>query len=190
MPHVDYVRLGDAPEEVRSSIDHSAYADEEDRHLFYEVLANAPSIFEERVAYFRALMTEGIVDQRDKELAYFTVATLTDCVYPASTHGRYLVEDYGTDPETVAAIIRSEYDELNDRDRFLVKFTRRIIEDPTDLTSEHYEHLREIGFDDEAIVEFLMLINAADTAVTLTHALDVRLGDKGEQPPSYLPYEE
>lgn len=189
MPHVDYVRLEDAPEPVRSSIDHSAYADEEDRHLFYEILANAPSIFAERVAYFRALMTEGVVDQRDKELAYFTVAVLTNCVYPASTHGRYLVEDYGVDPETVGAIARGEYDDLSDRDWLLVEFTRRAVEDPTGLTAEHYEQLREIGFNDEAIVEYLMLINAADTAATLTHALDVRLEDKGEQPPLYLPYD-
>lgn len=189
MPHVDYVRLEDAPEPVQLSIDHSAYADEEDRHLFYELLANAPSIFEERVAYFRALMTEGVVDQRDKELAYFTVATLTDCVYPASTHGRYLVEDYGMESETVGAIARGEYDDLDERNRLLVEFVRRVIEDPTGLMDEHYERLRENGFDDESIVEYLMLINAADTAATLTHALGVRLEDKGDQPPAYLPYD-
>lgn len=188
MPHVDYVRLEEAPPSVQDAIDHSAYAEDEDRHLFYELLANAPSIFAERVAYFRALMTDGVVDQRDKELAYFTVATLTDCVYPASTHGRYLVEVYGMDPEDVGTIARGTYDHLTDRDSLLIEFTIRVIEDPAGLTAEHYDQLRDIGFTDEAIIEYLMLINAADTAVTLTHALDMRLEHKGEQPPSYLPY--
>lgn len=186
MPHIDYVSLEDAPASVRDAIDYSAYADKEDRHLFYEILANSPQIFPERVEYFRALMRNGVVNQRDKELAYFTVAVLTECVYPASTHGRYLVDEFGMPESEVAAIARGEFDELSDRDLLLVEFTASVIDDPTALQATNFDRLREIGFDDAAVIEYFMLINAAQTATTLTHALDIQLADKGKQPPSYV----
>lgn len=186
MPHIDYVSLEEASAPIQEAIDCSAYAEQEDRHLFYEMLANAPSIFPERVEYFRALMTGGVVEQREKELAYFTVAAVTDCQYPASTHGRYLVEEFGMDEREIAAITRGAVDELSEQDRRLVEFTASVIDDPAGLTATDYERLRESGFDNDAIIELLMLINAAHTATTLTHALDIALADKGERPPSYL----
>jgi uncharacterized peroxidase-related enzyme len=187
MPLVEYVRAEDAPPAVREALADSAYADAEERHLFYEMLANVPSIFPSRVAYFRDLMGGGVVPAREKELAYLTVALVTRTRFVAATHARYLVEDHGVPEATVAALAAGDPSRLSDRDRAIVAFIERVTREPAAVAEADVDALRAVGFDDAAVVELLLVGCEARTATTIVATTGMALADRGETAPSYLP---
>ena len=187
MPLLDYVRYDDAPERVREALADSAYAGSEDRHLFYEMLSNSPSVIEARVEYFTHLMTGGTVPEREKELAYFTVALATGTRFVAATHGRYLVEDHGLDEDALAALARGDPSGLDDRDLAVVSFARAVVRDPDGIADDDLKALRAVGYDDENVMELLLLTCEAQTATTIVSATDMTLADRGEAEPAFLP---
>lgn len=187
MPLIDYVRHEDAPEAVREALSDSAYAETEERHLFYEMLANVPSVFEHRVEYFRELMTGGTLPKREKELAYLTVALVTDTRFVAATHARYLVDDHGFDPTTITALAGGDLSSLDDRERAVVEFARQVVRDPAAVPDADIEPLRAAGYDDSALVELLLLTCEAETATSIVRATGMALSDRGESEPTYLP---
>jgi len=187
MPRVDYVQYEDAPPELREALDGSAYAEAEERHLFYEMLANVPSVFEERVAYFGELMSGGAVPRREKELAYLTVALVEGTRFVAATHARYLVADHDVSPETITDLGEGDLSSLADRDRAVVGFARRVTRDLDTVSDSDLDGLCAVGYDDSAIVELLLLVCAAQTATTVVAVTEMALSDRGETEPDYLP---
>jgi alkylhydroperoxidase family enzyme len=187
VPLIDYVPYGEAASEVREALADSAYAESEDRHLFYELLSNADVVLPARAAYFKTMMREGAVPLREKELAYFTVAVLTDTRFVAATHGRYLVEDHGFDPEGVAALAAGDRSGLPAREEAVVEFARTATRRPADVDEAMLDALRETGYEDGQIVELLLLIGDARTATTIVTAMGIELADRGETEPEFLP---
>jgi alkylhydroperoxidase family enzyme len=189
MPRIDYVRYDDAPPEIRDALDESAYADSEDRHLFYEMLANVPSVFDRRVDYFGELMGGGAVPRREKELAYLTVALVTDTRFVAATHARYLVDDHDVSPGTITALAGGDPSGLSDREVAVVLFARAVTRDPDGVAEAQLDDLRAAGYDAGDIVELLLLTCEAGTATTIATVTGMALSDRGETEPTYLPDE-
>jgi uncharacterized peroxidase-related enzyme len=189
MPRIDYVQYEDAPRELQEALDGSAYAESEERHLFYEMLANVPSVFAERVAYFGELMSGGTVPRREKELAYLTVAFVTDTRFVAATHARYLVDDHDVPPETLTELGEGDPSSLTDRDRAVVAFADQVARDPGEVSDGDLDALRAAGYDDGAIVELLLLVCEAQTATAIVTMTEMSLSDRGETAPNYLPEE-
>jgi uncharacterized peroxidase-related enzyme len=189
MPLIGYVRYDDAPPAVRDALADSAYADAEDRHLLYEMLANVPWAFESRVDYFNDLMRGGTVPTREKELAYLAVALVTGTRFVAGTHARYLVDDHGVPEETIAALCAGDLSPLEARERAVVSFARRVTRDPHAVDETDVDALRAAGYDDGAVVELLLLLCEARTATTIVAATGMELADRGESEPAYLPAE-
>lgn len=189
MPRIDYVRADEAPPEIRDALGVSAYADTEDRHLFYEMLANVPSVFGRRIEYFGQLMSGGTVPRREKELAYLTVALVTDTRFVAATHARYLVDDHGVAPETITALADGDLSELSAREIAVVSFARRVTRNPGDVPDASLDDLRAAGYNDGGIVELLLLACEARTATTIVTVTGMALSDRGETEPAYLPDE-
>lgn len=187
VPLIDYVPYDEAAPAVRDALADSAYAESEDRHLFYELLSNADAVLPARAAYFRTMMRDGAVPLREKELAYFAVAVVTGTRFVAATHGRYLVEDHGLDPTTVEAVAGGDLSVLSGREAAVVEFARTATRRPEDVDEAMLQALRETGYDDGRIVELLLLIGDARTATTIVTAMRLELGDRGETEPAYLP---
>lgn len=187
MPLIDYVPFDEAAPAVREALADSAYAESEDRHLFYELLANADRVLPARAAYFGTLMRAGAVPLREKELAYFAVAVVTDTRFVAATHGRYLVDEHGFDPATLGAVAAGDHSELSPREDAVVAFARTATRRPGDVDAALLDALRETGCDDGQIVELLLLIGDARTATTIVTAMGLELADRGETEPAFLP---
>jgi alkylhydroperoxidase family enzyme len=187
MPLIDYVRYEDASEEVSEALADSAYSEGEERHLFYELLSNAPHLIPTRAAYFRELMAGGVVPARQKELAYCTVGLVTDTPFVASTHARYLVDDHDVPPETIRSVADGDLAALDERDRAVVTFARTLVCDPASVSEATLRPLWEVGYDDAALMELTLLVCAAETATTISLAMDIALADRGDEPPAYLP---
>jgi uncharacterized peroxidase-related enzyme len=189
MPLIDYVRPGSAPEEVGDALADSAYAETEDRHLFYEMLANVPSVLESRVDYFGDLVDGGVVSRQEKELAYLTVALVTGTRFVAATHARYLVDDHDLPESTITALASGDVSPLTDRERAVVAFARRVVRDPDGVTESDVDDLRAAGYDDGGIVEVLLTTCEAETATSIVAATGMALADRGATEPGYLPEE-
>ncbi|WP_227132843.1 carboxymuconolactone decarboxylase family protein [Halorubellus salinus] len=187
MPLIDYLAYEDAPERVRDALEGSAYAESEDRHLFYELLSNADAVLPARAEYFRTLMRDGDVPKREKELAYFAVAAVTDTRFVAATHGRYLVDEHGLDPAVVASVARGDLGALDPRDRAVVSFAATVARDPDAVNEADVDALRDAGYDDGQVVELLLLTCDAQSATSIVTAMDLSLADRGETEPSFLP---
>lgn len=187
MPLIDYVQAEDAPEALRRALDDSAYADTEDRHLFYEMLANVPEVFESRVNYFSELMSGGDVPKHEKELAYFTVGLLTQTRFVAATHARYLTNDHGVSSETITALAEGDHSPLTDRQRAVVAFTRQVIRDPAAVSAANIDRLQTVGYGDGDVIELLLVICEAHTATAIVAATGMTLSDRGQTSPGYLP---
>lgn len=189
MPLIDYVSPEEAPQRVRDALANSAYADSEDRHLFYEMLANVPSVFESRIDYFGNLMGSGKVPRREKELAYLTVALVTDTRFVAATHARYLVDDHEVPEELITALATGDTSSFSDRDQAVISFAQQIVYDPSLVSEDDVARLHDVSFDEEAIVELLLLSCEAQSATTIVAATGMSLSDRGETEPRYLPAE-
>jgi len=187
VPLIDYVPFDDATQEVRAALADSAYAESEDRHLFYELLANADRVLPARAAYFGTMMRAGAVPLREKELAYFAVAVVTDTRFVAATHGRYLVDEHGFDPATAGAVAAGDRSGLSPREDAIVTFAETATRRPGEVDAALLEALRETGYDDGQIVELLLLIGDAATATTIVTAMGLELADRGETEPGFLP---
>jgi uncharacterized peroxidase-related enzyme len=187
VPLIDYVPYDEATPGVREALADSAYAESEDRHLFYELLSNADAVLPARAAYFRTLMHEGAVPLREKELAYFAVAAVTETRFVAATHGRYLVDEHGFDPDVVAAVASGDRSGLAAREAAVVEFARTATRRPAAVDEAMVDALRETGYDDGQVVELLLLIGDARPATTIVTAMDLELADRGETEPAFLP---
>jgi uncharacterized peroxidase-related enzyme len=189
MSRIGYVTADDAPAEIREALDGSAYADAEDRHLFYEMLANVPSVFQHRVDYFSELMRGGELPKREKELAYLTVAFVTNTRFVAAAHARYLVDDHDVSSETITALGTGDLSGLSERDRAIVTFARQVVRDPSDVDDDAFDGLRTVGLNDSELMELLLLTCEAHSATTIVTSTGMKLSDRGETEPAYLPDE-
>ena len=161
--------------------------DSEDRHLFYELLSNSPSVVTARSAYFKDLMAGGEVPQREKELAYLAVALVTGTRFVAATHGRYLVDDHGVPPETITAIASGDLSGLDDRDRAVVSFAATVARDPDAVSEADFQRLFDAGYEEGTAVELLVLTCDAQTATSIVTATEMKLADADRTEPAFLP---
>ena len=101
-------------------------------------------------------------------------------------HSRFLVKEFGLDEETVK-LVRSgqEAPALSDRERALIRFVRKVAENPRSIDESDIRALKAEELDNAEIVEALsMALLSAFTntlALTLKFEDDLeRLGMRGE----------
>lgn len=189
MPLIDYVRYENAPESVKEALAGSAYAESEDRHLFYEMLSNAPDVVPARANYFKQLMGEGAVPKREKELAYFVVALVTRTQFVAATHGRYLVDDHGYDRQMLTALARGDCSGFSSRETAVIDFVQTVVSNPNAIDETDVTALKETGYEEGEVIELLLLTCDAESATSIVSAMNMELADRGETEPDFLPAE-
>jgi uncharacterized peroxidase-related enzyme len=144
--------------------------------LFARTLANNPDVLAARQEYVSTLAETGDLDERLTELVYTAVATANDCEYCVASHTDRLVEHSGLDDEIVTALADpdTELEEvLPERERTVVSVAKSIATDPKRVSSEDIESLREEGFDDESIVELVIVAGAGISATVVADTLNI-----------------
>jgi uncharacterized peroxidase-related enzyme len=149
--------------------------------LFARVLANNPDVLEARHEYVSTLTETGILDDRLTELAYAAVATAVECEYCVESHTDRLVEHVGLDVETVESLASGDDDALaallDDRGHAVVTVARSIATDAKRVSADDFAMLREAGFDDETIVELVVVASAAVAATVVADTLNIHPQD-------------
>lgn len=178
MPLIDYVDPERADEETRELLE--ADAEYYGRpSLFARAVANNPDVFAARREYHRRLVSGGDLGERLAELVYLAVSVTNDCEYCVASHREVLVERVGLPPEDADALARGDLSRFSERERAAVAFARQVARDPTGIDEAHRAALREVGFDDAAVVGLLAVATAAISANAIADALDIHPADAG-----------
>lgn len=144
--------------------------------LFARALANNPDVLTTRQEYVSALTEAGELGERLTELVYAAVATANDCEYCVASHTDRLVEQIGLDEATVDALAGdgNGLDEaLSECERTVVSVAKSIATDPKRVSADDIQALRDVGFDDEAIVELVVVAGAGISATVVTDTLNI-----------------
>lgn len=121
------------------------------------------------------------MDKRRFELVTVAAAMAVKSTYCSLAHGQALTAYFGL--QDVLAILQDAEDSpLDDAERAMVKFARKIARDAASITVEEVEALRTHGFQDAEIFD----IAAVATARTFFAQLCEGLGTVGDHAPSNL----
>ena len=148
--------------------------------LFARMMAHNPSVLEARQEYVGSLVESGILDATEAELAYVAVAAENECSYCVASHTERLVEHVGMSRDRVDAIVTGEEieAEFSEREQAIVSFAREAASDPKRVSDHDLKRLRDVGFDDEDIIELVTIAGAAVSANVITDTLNVLLQDQ------------
>lgn len=179
MPLLDYVDPETADGRTRELLEADAdYYGQPS--LFARAMANNPDVFAVRREYHRRLVGEGEVSERLAELVYLAVSVTNDCSYCVASHREQLVERVGLPGAEVEAVARGDHAGLDDRERAAVELAGQVARDPEAVEEAHLAALREVGFDDAAVVRLLTVAAAALAANAIADALSVHPSDRAE----------
>lgn len=121
-------------------------------------LALNPGTLKRSLAYFESLFNpnEGQLAPAERELIAVVVSAENGCAYCETHHTKGLA--HALDDPIRARRIAVGYDHVPDltpRERALADLALKITRDPTTVSDADIERLRELGFDDKAILEVI-----------------------------------
>ncbi|TYL40020.1 hypothetical protein CV102_00090 [Natronococcus pandeyae] len=148
--------------------------------LFRRVLLHDPETLASWDRYYRGVMTDSdVVSGRLKEIAFVVAAAVDECPYCVANHGEWLVEEHGYPMDRFEALVAGEFERLEDRERAVAAVAAQLARDPAGVTESHLQALRDVGFDDAAVVELFVAICSLLSASALMQGLAVDPGDAG-----------
>jgi uncharacterized peroxidase-related enzyme len=177
MALIDYVSAEETDGRVRELLE--AYEEEHGKYgLFNEALANNPAVFEARYGYGTALMEGGRVDPDIKEFVFVVVSEANSCEYCVGDHKRALLERFDADEAELEHVTNREFERLPDRKRAVAAFADQVARDPKRVTDAHLDDLGAIGYDDEAVIELLVVATLGISANAIVDALSIHPTDR------------
>ena len=127
---------------------------------YFRLLARDPDVLEARtrtVLVFFFFLVVGL-PRAERELAAASVSRLNGCIYCASVHARF-ASTYSKRTEDVDRLLAEGTGaDLDKRWNAIVAASVAQTETPISFVPKHVDRLREVGLDDDAIVD---VINAA-----------------------------
>lgn len=115
------------------------------------------------------------MDKRRFELVTVAAAMAVNSTYCSLAHGKALTEYFGVQ-DLLAILQGAERDPLNEAERVMVKFSRRVARNAASITAEEVEELKKHGFQDAEIFDIV----AVATARTFFAQLCEGLGAVGD----------
>lgn len=130
------------------------------------------------------LIKEKALSRTQKEMIILLVAAAHQSTYCVTAHASFL-ESLGI-PESQLDQLLSDYHQagLPLADTVLLDFSLKLSHNPTSVSSEDIEGLREHGFDDESILEAIQVTALARFLCTLTVGLSPEPDFEPRKPPS------
>lgn len=132
---------------------------------YTRVFSHRPTVY----AGWRALgaAVHESMPTRRYEVACVAAAGALRSSYCSLAHGRNLAEEVGE--QTVTWLARGEDDRLTDEDAAIARLARKVATRAASMTAEDLVELRELGYDDGAILD---VVTAAATRCFFATALD------------------
>jgi alkylhydroperoxidase domain protein len=127
---------------------------------YFRLLARDPDVLEARTRTDKDIFynPDAGLPRAERELAAATVSRLNGCIYCASVHARFASTYSKRTADVDKLLAEGTGVDLDKRWNAIVAASVALTETPISFGPEHIDALREVGLDDDAIVD---VINAA-----------------------------
>jgi len=122
------------------------------------------------LSYALTMATESAgLDVRQRALLVTTTAAAMGDAYCALAFGHKLANAAGE--EAAARAVAGDDSALDPADRALVRWTRRVVTEPSDTTAADVEELRALGYDDDQVFAITLFVALRQAFSTVNDAL-------------------
>ena len=127
---------------------------------YFRLLARDPDVLEARTRTDKDIFynPDAGLPRAERELAAASVSRLNGCIYCASVHARFAATYSKRTDDVDKLLAQGTGVDLDKRWNAIVAASVALTETPISFGPEHIDRLREVGLDDDAIVD---VINAA-----------------------------
>ena len=127
---------------------------------YFRLLARDPDVLEARTRTDKDIFynPDAGLPRAERELAAATTSRLNGCIYCASVHARFAATYSKRAADVDRLLVEGVGADLDKRWNAIVAAAAALTETPISFGPQHIDALREVGLDDEAIVD---VINAA-----------------------------
>ena len=103
------------------------------------------------------ILTSGRVGRPLKEMIFVAISALKSCHYCEAAHHAFCLS-IGVTPEQIDSLINTyTADTANPKDKAAIDFAVRLAKDSHSSSEQDFQALRELGFDDEEIMEIIAM---------------------------------
>ncbi|MGO2391875.1 MULTISPECIES: peroxidase-related enzyme [unclassified Halomonas] len=136
------------------------------------VLAHDPESLRIRTSLFNGIMYDkGGLAREERELGAVAASVVNRCIYCAAVHAQRYNNIVGDDRVMGDIFLRGKEADLDPRTRAILKFGMRLSECPPNVTQEDIGSLKEVGLNDQEILDLTLSTTLFGWANRLMHTL-------------------
>ncbi|PRY65752.1 putative peroxidase-related enzyme [Vreelandella songnenensis] len=136
------------------------------------VLAHDPESLRIRTSLFNGIMYDkGGLSRDERELGAVAASVVNRCIYCAAVHAQRYNHIVGDEKVMQDIFLRGKEADLVPRVRAILKFAMRLSECPPNVTQSDIQGLREVGLDDQEILDLTLSTTLFGWANRLMHTL-------------------
>ncbi len=124
---------------------------------FFRVWAISPESLKGIWPVMNHILTSGRVGRRLKEMIFVAISSLKSCHYCEAAHHAFCLS-IGVTPEQIDSLINTyTADTADPKEKAAIDFAVRLAKDSHSSSEQDFQVLRELGFDDEEIMEIIAM---------------------------------
>ena len=124
---------------------------------FFRVWATSPESLKGIWPVMNHILTSGRVGRRLKEMIFVAISSLKGCHYCEAAHHAFCLH-IGVSPEQIDSLINNYTAETSDpKEKAAIDFAVRLAKDSHSSSEQDFQTLRELGFDNEEIMEIIAM---------------------------------
>lgn len=136
------------------------------------VLAHDPESLRIRTSLFNGIMYDkGGLSREERELGAVAASVVNRCIYCAAVHAHRYSNIVGDEKVMQDIFLRGKEAELDDRTRAILRFGMRLSESPPNVTPQDIQALKEVGLDEQEILDLTLSTTLFGWANRLMHTL-------------------
>lgn len=136
------------------------------------VLAHDPESLRIRTSLFNGIMYDkGGLAREERELGAVAASVVNRCIYCAAVHAQRYNNIVGDDRVMGDIFLRGKEADLDPRTRAILKFGMRLSECPPNVTQEDIGSLKEVGLNNQEILDLTLSTTLFGWANRLMHTL-------------------
>jgi uncharacterized peroxidase-related enzyme len=138
----------------------------------FATMAHRPAVLNTFLPLYKAIVNEGTVEAKYKELAYLRVSMVNGCEYCTRAHMASSKRP-GVTPEQIAALpFYSRSPLFDDKEKATILYADRVTRGPAGIRAPELQELRKF-YDEGQIVELTLTICVANFTNRFNDALEV-----------------
>ncbi|MCB8887745.1 peroxidase-related enzyme [Vreelandella malpeensis] len=136
------------------------------------VLAHDPESLRIRTSLFNGIMYDkGGLSRQERELGAVAASVVNRCIYCAAVHAHRYNNIVGSEAVMKDIFLRGKDAVLDERTRAILRFGMRLSETPPQVDQDDIQRLRDVGLDDQEILDLTLSTTLFGWANRLMHTL-------------------